>query len=232
MRRGTKLVLAAVVVVLAAGGAAFWWYIRDDAPPPPSLPDAAESSAPDGTVVELEGIEGAWTVVGGQDPTFVGYRVDEVLVGVNKTAVGRTQAVTGTFVSGTVVESATFDADLTQLTSDESRRDNRLRTDGLQTDTFPAATFTLTEPVDLGAEPEVGVPFTVTAVGDLTLHGVTQPVSIELQGQLQQDGTVVVVGSHPVLFADYSIVKPDVAGFVTTEDNGAIELSLLLTRAP
>jgi polyisoprenoid-binding protein YceI len=231
MRRRTKILLAALLVVIAAGGGAFWWWIRDDSPPPPSLPDPAESSTPDGTVVEVDGIEGEWTVVSGQDPTFVGYRVDEVLAGLNSTAVGRTQAVTGSLVvTGTTVESASFTADLTKLASDESRRDNRLRSIGLEIDTFPEATFTLTAPVDLGSEPAVGVPFTVTATGDLTLHGVTQSVSIELEGQLQQDGTVVVVGTLPILFADYGIEKPDVAGFVTTEDNGSLELSLLFTE--
>ena len=56
-------------------------------------------------------------------------------------------------------------------------------------------------------------------------------MTLELEAQVQEDGTAVVVGSLPILFADYGIEKPDVAGFVTTEDNGVLELSLLLSRA-
>ena len=42
---------------------------------------------------------------------------------------------------------------MTTLQSDESRRDERLRTDGLQTDQFPTATFTLTKPIEVGSVP-------------------------------------------------------------------------------
>lgn len=245
MRRGTKIAIAAgAVVVAAVGGGLAWYILDDDAPPPVALPDAEEaasaatdstagSSATDTTASATagEGISGEWTVAASEN-TFVGYRVDEVLAGINKTAVGRSPAVAGTVVvEGTTVTDATFTADLTQLQSDESRRDNRIRTLGLETDTFPEATFTLTEPIDLGAEPVVGEPFTAPATGDLTLHGVTRPVTIDLEARLDADGTVVVIGSLPILFADYDIEKPDVAGFVTTEDNGVLELSLVLERA-
>ena len=41
----------------------------------------------------------------------------------------------------------TITVDTTTLTSDEDRRDNRLRSEGLETDEYPTATFTLTQPV-------------------------------------------------------------------------------------
>lgn len=231
MRRGTKIALLGGGLVVAAGvGGVAWYVFDDDAPPPVALPEAVDNPESTATTVVVDGVDGAW-VVQATASTFVGYRVDEVLAGINRTAVGRSPAVTGSVTaSGTTIEEATFIADLTQLSSDESRRDNRIRSLGLQTDSFPEAAFRLTEPIELAAAPAVGEAFAARAVGDLTLHGVTQSVTLDLEAQLQADGTVVVIGSLPVLFADYDIDKPDVAGFVTTEDNGVLELSLVLSR--
>ena len=99
--------------------------------------------------------------------------------------------MTGTI---TVVEAATgrqltageIAIDTTTITSDEDRRDNRLRTEGLQTDQFPTATFTLTQPVDVPAAAIAGTATDVTLVGDLTLHGVTKSVEIPAQARAHQ----------------------------------------------
>jgi polyisoprenoid-binding protein YceI len=140
-------------------------------------------------------IAGSWTVAPGSD-SFVGYRVDEELAGIGATeAVGRTPAVTGSVViDGTTVTTAAFAADLTTLASDDSRRDSQLRRQALETDTYPTATFALTEPVDLGAVPAEGWRFSAVARGTRTLHGTTRPVEIAIEGQLT-GGLLVVVGA-------------------------------------
>ena len=69
---------------------------------------------------------------------------------------------------------------------------------------------------------------TATANGELTLHGTTKAVTVELT--VQRDGdTVNVGGSIPVTFADYGIANPSF-GPVTTEDNGEVEFLLAFTR--
>ena len=69
---------------------------------------------------------------------------------------------------------------------------------------------------------------TATANGELTLHGTTKTVTVELT--VQRDGdTVNVGGSIPVTFADYGIANPSF-GPVTTEDNGEVEFLLAFTR--
>ena len=57
-------------------------------------------------------------------------------------------------------------------------RDGQLGRQGLETDTYPTATFVLAEPIELDAAPAEGQAIAATAVGDLTLHGVTQRVEI------------------------------------------------------
>jgi polyisoprenoid-binding protein YceI len=75
-----------------------------------------------------------------------------------------------------------------------------------------------------------GYQLNVTAVGDLTLHGVTQRVAIPLQGQFV-NGLVVVVGSLEIQFADYNIEGPESGLVLSVEDHGIIELQLVFERA-
>ena len=196
---------------------------------------AAPGSSQDAAVEG--GISGTWTVdpsVGSFDDfsgSFVGYRVKETLASIGATeAVGRTPSVTGSMtVDGSTITAAEFTADLTGLRSDSDRRDGQLRRQALETDQFPTATFKLTAPVELGAEPAEGATVEVTAAGDLTLHGVTKVVEIPLQARLQ-GGVVTVAGSLPITFADYAIAKPESMMVLSVEDAGTLEVQLQLTK--
>lgn len=222
-RSRLPLLVGALVVLVAVAGGAFWFFTRDTSDPPLALTDTTEGS---GEAVGPATLDGEWTVVPGTDdnPTVAGYRVREVFAAGARevTANGRTSDVTGTLtVADGAVTEGTFTVDLTTLSSDESRRDNAIRTRGLETDRFPEGTFTLTEPIEL---PELvdGETFTATATGALTLHGVTNPVTIELEGRTT-GATFAVQGSAPVAFADYEIDPPNVGGFVEVEDTGSFE---------
>jgi len=86
----------------------------------------------------------------------VGCRVDEVLGGVNVTAVGRSNDIEGSLtIDGTT---ATIDASVQVETirSDDTRRDNAVRTQISDTENFPIATVATTEPIDFGAHPRTG----------------------------------------------------------------------------
>src|SRR4051794_624046 len=213
MRRIWKWVAALAIVLVGLGGFAFWYFwVRDDAPPPATLRvrggDETSTSAPDATTTPGgASADGAWKIAPDPKQVFVGYRVKEVFASetLTKTAVGRTPAVDGTItVEGTKVTDGEFTADLTQLKSDQSRRDGYLEHGSLQTSQFPNATFKLTAPVDLGTAPVAGKEVTVRAQGDLTLHGVTKPVELELTARWNGD-TIDVLGTLPVTFSDYDI---------------------------
>ena len=197
-----------------------------------STPAAGASAA-----TEAGSLDGTWTVdtsIGSFSDftsSFVGYRVAEQLANVGATtAVGRTPKVSGTLtVSGTSITAVSITADLTALQSDRSMRDGQLHTQALQTDTYPTATFVLADPITLGHLPAQGETISVTAVGDLTLHGVTKRVSIPLQAKLAS-GVVTVVGSLPIAFADYSIAAPQSMMVLSVADNGTMELQLHFTK--
>jgi polyisoprenoid-binding protein YceI len=154
-----------------------------------------------------------------------------VLSGIGSTtAVGRTPAVSGTMtIDGTTLTAATIDADMTALTTNNSRRDRPAK-DALGTDQFPSATFALTSPVDLGSAATTGAKTTVTATGDLTVHGVTKSVEIPLEARLVDD-TIVVVGSLDVVFSDYGIEAPTAPIVLSVDDHGEIELQLFFRQS-
>ena len=183
------------------------------------------------------GIDGTWKVdtsIGSFSDfsgSFVGYRVQEQLatIGAN-TAVGRTPNVSGSMtISGSNVTAATITADLTSLQSNDQRRDGQLGRQGLQTDTYPTATFTLTAPIALGSVPVDGQTISATASGTLSLHGQTRTVQVPLKAR--RSGSVIeVTGSLPIVFSDYGIEKPQSFAVLTIADQGTMELQLFFAR--
>ena len=195
---------------------------------------AQESPAPAAEVAD--GIDGTWTVdteIGDFtdfSSSWVGFRVAEVLnPGGEVEAVGRTPAVSGQLtVSGSVIEQALIEADLTAIISDRPRRDDAIQR-ALGTGEFPTATFISSEPVDLGAVPVEGEPFTASVPGSITIRDVSQEVTLELTGQRVGD-VVVVVGALPVDFTSFGVTMPTAPIVVSVEDAGDLEWQLFLAR--
>ncbi len=164
--------------------------------------------------------------------TFLGFRIDEELTQVGKTtAVGRTQVVTGTMtIDGQLLTAASFQGDLSDMFTDRSQRNNRVR-QALHTANVPFATFTLSEPLDLGGIPSVGEQIRVAAVGQLQIYKTTLPVVIPLEASLSSTGILVVTSSFDVALADYGIDKPEANVVVSIADVATVEVQLYLVKA-
>ncbi|HEX9235852.1 MAG TPA: YceI family protein, partial [Actinomycetota bacterium] len=163
--------------------------------------------------------------------SVVGYRVNEVLFAQRHTAVGRTNAITGSITAkGTTIAAGSFTVQMATVKSDQARRDAQFNGRIMETGIYPTATFTLTQPIRLGSIPSEGATRTYQATGGLTLHGVTRTLTFRVKARYTRSA-IQVVGSIPVTFADYSISNPSFGGVVTTEDHGVLEFSLMFTRA-
>jgi polyisoprenoid-binding protein YceI len=149
-------------------------------------------------------------------------------------AVGRTGAITGQFVlakNGDAyrVDKADLTVDVSQLKSDESRRDNRIKEIGLQTAQFPQATYTLTSPISIPADAVDGKRVTVQSEGDLSLHGVTKRVAIPLE--VQRNGAQIeIAGNYEFGWSDFGMTAPSVGSFVTVTGNPKLEFKLLMSK--
>lgn len=249
-RRLAAIVVAVVAVVGIGGLVLAQGFLRGDdvpelgldTPAPTAVATQTPSQEPAATPAPTDAgsataapagdLTGTWTIVEGE----AGYRVRETFLQqqADTDAVGRTSDVTGGLVvEGTdgalTLAEGSIEVDMTTLESDEGRRDNQLRGRGIQTDTFPTSTFVLAGPVALLAA-FGSADVDVTLPGQLTLHGVTRDVEIAAQARVQDDGTVVVAGSLPILFADFEIEAPNVAGLIAVEDNGTMEFRVVLAK--
>lgn len=71
--------------------------------------------------------------------------------------------------------------------------------------------------------------FTLPATGDLTLHGVTRTVTIDLNAKVTGN-RVIVQGSAPVKMADHRIDPPNIVSFGSVADEGRLEFLVSLSR--
>ena len=250
--RTIALALLVVAAVAVGGFIAYDQVLRGDSVAALALPSASSSSDAGGaptlapassdpsasatTDPSTDGtVAGEWTVGAG---SVAGYRVREQLANLpaESDAVGRTEDVSGSITveggnDGAQLTAGTLTVDTTTIQSDEARRDNRLRNEGLQTDQFPTATFTITEPVEVPAAALAGTPTDLTLVGDLTLHGVTKSIEIPAQAQLT-DGKIQVAGSLTFPLSDFAISPPNVGGFILSiADEGALEFLVSFEKA-
>lgn len=224
-RRWLVRTVVAVLVTVAVVVGGPWVYatflLRE--PPEPLMLATVEPTptVPSGVVP----VDGTWEV---QEGSEAGYRLDEVLSGQEVTVVGRTDAVSGeVVVEEGLITSARISVDVGSITTDEAARDAYFRR-AMDTTSYPAAVFTITEPVDISAIGQSPEPLTVEAEGTLTMGGVTQPATATLDAQRTVDG-VAVAAVIDILLADFDLIAPDL-GWVSVEPAGSIEAMVLLAR--
>jgi polyisoprenoid-binding protein YceI len=225
-RKRTYFIGIPILIFLVAVVAPYVYIHYIEGPAPKKLTLSDPGSSPSTT--NGSGPAGAWTVT--KSGTVVGYRVGEVLFGQSTTAVGRTDAVTGDLtISGTTATAAGFTADLTQVSSDQGNRDRQFQGRIMDTATYPAATFKLTQPIELAQIPQDLVKITEKATGDLTLRGKTRSVTFDVVARRNGD-KIEVNGSIPITFADWGIPNPSF-GPASTDDHGVLEFILVFGRA-
>ena len=222
-----------VLVAIAAIAAPFIYIHFVEGPPPAklTLPETTSttSSGSKSPSTDSTSLDGTWNVGTG---SVAGYRVNEDLVGQHTTAVGRTSDIWGSLaVSGTRVTSGTFTVAMATVRSDQSQRNAQFDGRIMDVSRYPTASFSLTSPIDLSSLPISGVTKEYSASGTLELHGVSRSVTFPLQAEVQ-GSNVAVLGDITVPFAKWNIANPSIGGFVTTANQGTLEVLLILTKGP
>lgn len=248
------LIGVAGLVVVVIGAFVLYVFVFDDAPAAldaedlsnalvvtspttATSPTATDAAAPAATAAPTDtspgddaapaGFDGDWAPT---DASEFGYRVDEVIAGANVTAVGRSNEIDGLLtIDGTTATVVDVEVLVESIRSDDALRDAQFRGRIMSADEFPTATFQLTEPIEFGTIPTGDEQITATATGELTLRGVTNPVEFDVTAQTT-GGRIGVLGSIPVVFADYGIDNPSF-GAISVEDDGLVEFVLVFERA-
>ncbi len=186
-------------------------------PPPPPPPTAG---------MKLQLTDGSAT-----------YRVTEQLAGVSfpNDAVGTTSTVTGGLIitaEGAIAPGSKFVFGLKDLKSDQEMRDGYVRNRTLEVDKYPEAVFVPTKidglPKMIPTQGQVGVAIS----GDLTIHGVTKPVTFQGIATLNaRDMTVAGRAKADLSFAQFGLTKPSIARLMSVDDKISLELTYKFKRS-
>ena len=220
-RRWWQWLLVGVVLlgVVVVGGAAI--FVK-------SQPSAAPLTLPAAAARPSTGsADGTWDVSTG---SAAGFRIRESALGFGDDVTGRTTSVTGTAViAGGRVASAVFRIDLTAITVGGKPQPQFAAS--LDTAAQPDATITLAAPARLPAGFGAGRTVTATLPGQLTLRGVTRPVTITVSAR--RDGVAVeAAGSLTVASGRWGITLPAGFGFLGgLSSQSTAEFLLILRRA-
>jgi polyisoprenoid-binding protein YceI len=201
---------------------------------PEATPEVAgvTIAAPAGTDA---GAGGATRLVLTQGASHASYRATEQLAGnsLPTPAIGTTSSVIGMLVlngDGTLDQSQSqVNVDVASLQSDESRRDNFIKGNTLQTSQFPTATFVPTQVVGLTGPLPTSGQATFQLQGNLTVHGVTQPVTWQVTAQFDS-ANVTGSATTTVRISDFGMTPPKAGPVLSIEDAIDLELAFSATR--
>ncbi|HEV3186984.1 MAG TPA: YceI family protein [Acidimicrobiales bacterium] len=222
-----SVVLGVAVVVLAAVAGPFIYIHFIEGPPPATLSLPTTGTTKTTTGSSAGSLSGTLNIGTG---SIVGYRVSEVLIGQNSTAVGRTSKVWGSIdVSGATITKATFSANMASVVSDQSQRNAQFDGRIMDVAQYPTATFTLTSPMNLGSKPSLGASTKTSATGEFTMHGVTKSITFSVTVERTQSG-LAALAEIPIKFSTWNIANPSIGGFVTTAGTGTLEVLLDATK--
>lgn len=227
--------LVAVVFVLVLAGAGAWWFfIREDhslATSAPVIPESVKSASTPAGQAKPASANGGTTYNIVADQSEAAYFVGEKLARLSlpSTAKGTTKEITGSFVltkDGLDSSAPTsFTVGLTKLKSDESQRDRRVQ-DTLQTTKYPSAVFTATKLTGFPADFPAGQEIAMQLTGTLDLHGVKKEVTWDVKARKEGAG-FSALATLKIVFADYGITKPDLAGFVTVNEDATLQVQVV-----
>jgi hypothetical protein len=183
-----------------------------------SASDEPATEPQSGTVALPTDLSASYAVASGTAT----YSVEETLNGLSTQGVGSTDSVTGEAAPEGVFA---FDIDLQSFTSDQGRRDSKVRG---WFDEFPIGTFS-SDSFELPESAIVGEVLTLTVPGTMTVNTIDQPSEWAVEARLEPNGDVSLQGETDIVLSDFDI--PVIAiPFVTMSDAARIEV--LLTLAP
>lgn len=165
------------------------------------------------------------------------YRVREQLLNVElpSDAVGVTTAITGAIViedDGTIAsDGSRIVVDLTTLESDSDRRDNYVRRRTLETESFPTVEFVPTAFRGLPSPIPTTGSVTFEVIGDLSLHGVTKPVTWSVTAQAGE-GAYTGTASTAFTFNEFGMTIPRVRSVLSVVDEIRLEYDFRLIPEP
>lgn len=118
-----------------------------------------------------------------------------------------------------------FTVEVNTLSSDQSQRDKWIRENGPTFNSFPAAEFVATGVEGAPGSYTEGEEVQFKMPGNLTVRGITQPVTFDVTAKLQ-DGTIKGVATARLLMSGFGIEPPNFLNTLTVADEFGLEIEI------
>lgn len=170
------------------------------------------------------------------DGSSASYKVNEQFVGISfpNDAIGTTTGVSGTLniaADGSIAPGSKLTVDLKGLKSDQDMRDNFVRTRTLETDKYPNAEFVPTKitgiPTMIPYNGQTGFELT----GDMTIHGVTKPVTFKGIATFNRDGAITGRAETSFTFETFGLAQPKIQRLMSVGDTITLDLLFRFKRS-
>lgn len=149
-------------------------------------------------------------------------------------AVGTTHAVSGAVVLDAhdriVPAKSRITVDLRTLKTDQSRRDQYVQSNVLQTSSYPLAVFAVKKATGLPAHLPATGKLTFTLAGNLTVHGVTRSTTWAVTATLGRKSVTGTASTHFAM-TDFDITPPQIGPVLSVQNHVTLDVTLQLARA-
>ena len=225
-------VISAVIIIIVAG--VFYTSHFASAVTQTQSHTAPGAVTATGTPIPTTGLQ-TFQIVPAQ--TTASYSVYENLIFQNKPnndAIGTTHSVQGSFKIRTgaspVVAAMNITVDLSTLQSDAQRRDNFIKQNSLQTDSYPNATFVSVSTQGLPSSYSDGQTVHFQLTGNLTMHGKTNKEVFDVQGKVVGN-SITGTATSTIYMTDFGIEPPNLANIAIAQNKVLVTLTFTAKEA-
>lgn len=224
---GSALLAVLLVTMAGCGGA----QPRGSEETRPASKDAAAPASKDAAVPASsdsgKAASGTYAIVSGESKAS--YEVKEVFLieALNATAIGTTSAIKGELkLKDGALQPSTVEVDVTRLKSDRANRDNQLRSRGLETATYPTATFTVAGVEGGALHLAEGQEASFKLTGKAKIHGVEQDLTWDATAKLEGE-SLKLTATVEFKMSLFQIEPPNIAGRIRVEDTVKLKVELV-----
>ena len=143
---------------------------------------------------------------------------------------GETKLVEGKIIissEGKLIEKGSrFVVNVKSLKSDESKRDNYIRNNALESNKFPEAIFEINIMEGLNGPLPTSGEINLRLIGDMTIHGVTKEIIWTLLANIENDD-IKGIAKTSIDFDTFDIKKPSLPFILTLDDTLRLELDFI-----
>ncbi len=210
-----KKIILWILLLALVGYAAYSYVFRA-----PSAPSQDVGAIVDTTNLDVKGR----TIYKISKDSKVEFRIDEVLNDKPFTAVGTTSEIAGDiFITGDKVEVGTLAINARTFKTDSEKRDGAIARFILKSE-LAVNEFMYFKPTDV-----VGTPSAFTVTGDLTISGVTKPVTFNVTAQIQND---ILTGTATIQLkrSDFNITIPEVKSVASVDDEFTVTANIVAPK--